>query len=167
MLKLILPVLLAALGTGSGIAAAVILAPEPETAHAEPMGPCGPEQEHAAAAGDTHSAAPPSENDFIKLGNQFVVPVVRDERVTSLVIVSLSLEITPESRDLVLSREPKLRDVVLQSMFDHANRGGFDGYFTGSDQLDTLRHGLYKDGVAVLGHALQGVLIVEIARQDA
>lgn len=167
MLKLVIPLTLAAIGTGSGIGAAIFLAPSVEEANLANAAPCGPGVVQHTAESGTREPETDSEYEFVRLDNQFVVPVVHDERVKSLVVVSLALEIAPESKDAVFTKEPKLRGVFLQSMFDHANLGGFDGNFTGSRQLDILRHDLYQDGRAVLGPALKSVLIVEIARQDA
>ncbi|WP_232824886.1 flagellar basal body-associated protein FliL [Primorskyibacter marinus] len=167
MIKLIIPLTLAAIGTGSGIGAAIFLAPPTEEANTANVSLCGPDAVQLSAERKAHEPDVGSEYEFVKLNNQFVVPVVHDERVKSLVVVSLTLEIAPESKDLVFAKEPKLRGAFLQSMFDHANLGGFDGNFTGSNQLNILRQDLYQDGRAVLGPALKSVLIVEIARQDA
>ncbi|SMC56810.1 hypothetical protein [Primorskyibacter flagellatus] len=167
MIKLIIPLTLAAIGTGSGIAAAIFLAPPAEETNTANVAPCGPDAVQHTAKRKEHERNTGTDYEFVKLNNQFVVPIVHGERVKSLVVVSLALEIAPESKDLVFAKEPKLRGVFLQSMFDHANLGGFDGNFTGSNQLNILRQDLYQDGRAVLGPALKSVLIVEIARQDA
>ena len=64
--------------------------------------------------------------EYVKLSNQFVVPVVKGKTVVSLVVLSLSLEVPEGQKDAVFRREPKLRDSFLQVLFDHANIGGFD-----------------------------------------
>jgi hypothetical protein len=106
-------------------------------------------------------------NEYVKLSNQFVVPIVRNERVTALVVLALSLEIPAGQTDTVLSREPKLRDSFLQILFDHANIGGFQGNFTDAQVLGRLRMALREVAQRDLGRDLaKDVLIVEIARQD-
>lgn len=87
-------------------------------------------------------------------------------RISGLVVMSLSLEVGPGGQDLVFAREPKLRDVFLQVLFDHANAGGFDGAFTDANRLDPLRAALREVAVNVLGGVVSDVLIVDIARQD-
>lgn len=105
-------------------------------------------------------------SEFVKLNNQFVVPVVSDSMVSSLVVMSLSIEVETGLRETVFQREPKLRDALLQVMFDHANIGGFDGAFTEAGNLDVLRVGLTDMARQVLPKGVFGVLIVDLARQD-
>ena len=90
------------------------------------------------------------------------------KRVEALVVASLSIEVTGGSTQAVYQREPKLRDVFLQVMFDHANIGGFEGAFTSGERMDILRSALFLDAArSVLGTNVKDVLITEIARQDA
>jgi flagellar FliL protein len=101
------------------------------------------------------------------LNNQFIVPIVEDGRVASLVILSLSLEVETGTMETVYQKEPKLRDVFLQVMFDHANSGGFRGSFTDSANLRLLRKALVEAARSVLGADLKDVLIADINRQDS
>ena len=105
-------------------------------------------------------------NEFVKMSNQFVVPIVNDESVQALVVMSLSLEVPAGQKDAVYAREPKLRDSLLQIMFDHANVGGFDGAFTEANNLAVLRRALLEASQKVMGKQVADVLIIEIARQD-
>ena len=104
--------------------------------------------------------------EYVKLNNQFVVPVVNDDRVDALVVMSLSLELEPGQRETVYAREPKLRDVFLQVLFDHANMGGFQGNFTSGSNLEILRKSLTEAAQNILGPIVKGVLIFDLARQD-
>lgn len=119
---------------------------------------------HAKAA-DDHGKGGAVE--YVKLNNQFVVPVVGTGRVTSLVVMSLTLEVTIGQRENIYQLEPKLRDAFLQIMFDHANAGGFDGVFTSGAKMENLRTALREAGQSVAGHDVNDVLIVDIVRQDA
>lgn len=105
--------------------------------------------------------------EYVKMNNQFVIPVLEDGRVNSMVIVSLSLEVTTGSSEQVYSREPKLRDAFLQVLFDHANAGGFRGAFTDGSNLILLRKALLEKARSVIGEDVQDVLISDIARQDS
>ena len=98
--------------------------------------------------------------------NQFVVPVIKDELVHSLVVLSLSLEIPPESLELVFSKEPKLRDMFLRVLFDHAHMGGFNGAFTESGRLSILRVALLEAAHDVVGTEVADILITDIVRQE-
>jgi hypothetical protein len=162
----ILPVLLALIGAGAGIGAGYMTRPPP----VEVVNPCGDPADPAAAepaARATVNLAAPAEVAFVKLNNQFIVPVVAGGRVTSLVILSLSLEVAPGSNEAVFAREPKLRDAFLQVLFDHANAGGFAGNFTAGTSLTTLRRALHEAAIQVLGPSVSGVLIEDIVRQDS
>ncbi|MBU2960700.1 flagellar basal body-associated FliL family protein [Citreicella sp. C3M06] len=168
MIKKLLPVLLALIGTGAGIGAGLFLAPKaPANAAA---GEHAPADEHAA--GEHNAEAAHDEHDetlsstYVKLNNQFVIPIVSSDRVKSLVVLSLSLEIQGPGQEAIYNQEPKLRDVFLRVLFDHANIGGFEGNFTESRRMDILRRSLHEAARNVLGSIVSDVLITEIARQD-
>mgnify|MGYP006087525375 CR=1 FL=1 len=110
--------------------------------------------------------APPLDREYVTLNNQFIVPVVKDNLVHSLVMLSLSLEVNAEQTQSVYEHEPKLRDVLLQTLFDHANIGGFDGTFTHTQKLDDLRQALLEVAQKSLGAEIFDILITDIARQD-
>ena len=126
-----------------------------------------PEKQSApdlAAEPDSPSS---STTDFVRLNNQFIIPILSGDRVAALVVLSLSLEITPGQSEYIYLREPKLRDAFLQVLFDHANTGGFSGAFTDTTNLVQLRRSLLGEARLVLGEVVQNVLITEIARQDS
>lgn len=158
MMKLLLPLVLVLFGTGAGVGAGLFLRPPP------------PPPEHDAGAEVEEAAHEPAENteerDYVKLNNQFVIPVVENGDVASLVVMSLSVEIVPGNRDDIFKREPKLRDSFLQVLFDHANVGGFRGAFTDNNTLDVLRASLRDVAIRDAGDHVTDVLILEIARQD-
>jgi len=167
-MKKLLPIVFLLIGSGAGVGAGIFLRPAPDQAR--------PDQVNAESKeGDLEKPAKEqadAENidralEYLKLSNQFVVPVVRDRVVTSLVVMSLSLEIPEGTKEAVFKKEPKVRDSFLQVMFDHANIGGFDGSFTDAQMLAELRHALREVAQRDLGEdAVQSVLITEIARQD-
>jgi len=188
MLKKILPIILLLVGSGAGVGAGIFLRPVPEvveegdTAHADGGGAghetgeeghkdgdshAGKDEDsHAKKADDDHDEEP-SEMEYVKLNNQFVVPVVKDQNVASLVVLSLSVEVPIGNKDSVYQREPKVRDSFLRVLFDHANIGGFDGAFTDAQMLNSLRTALREVAQRDLGSdVVHDVLILEIARQD-
>ena len=57
-----------------------------------------------------------AQREYVKLSNQFVVPVVKNERVSSLVVLSLSVEVKAGTSQDMFSHEPKLRDLFLQAL---------------------------------------------------
>ncbi len=175
MLSKLLPLVFLIAGTGVGVGAAIFLPggggrasdnaeeamTEPaEGAKSEGSSPEGKKPEKTE--GDEGSA----EFEFVQMTNPFVIPVVEQERVAALVVLSLSLETDYGMKEKVYSLEPKLRDIFLRIMFDHANMGGFSGAFTQTDTLDILREALRDEARGALGEGVKAVLIVDIARQD-
>jgi flagellar FliL protein len=132
------------------------------------LNPCGdtePATEGHATA-DSHGATTATAFDYVKLNNQFVIPVVENGQVTSLVILSLSLEVAPGGSEKVYALEPRLRDALLQVLFNHANTGGFRGAFTEASTMEALRKALLEAAVKTLGATVSNVLIADIVRQD-
>lgn len=169
MLGKIFPVVIALVGLGGGVGAGLFLRPAPtpeDHAAKEPA-----QAEHAeggeAATDAAHGEAADGAPDYVKLNNQFVVPVVEKGRVAAMVVLSLSLEVEAGNTEAVYQREPKLRDVFLQVLFDHANTGGFAGSFTDGSNLIVLRTSLKEAAALVMGPVVSDVLITDIARQDS
>ncbi|TNF20192.1 MAG: flagellar basal body-associated FliL family protein [Rhodobacteraceae bacterium] len=158
----ILPILLALIGIGAGVGAGLMLKPEAEPVALE--NPCGDLPAPEKAAKDETAA--PTDVEYLKLNNQFIVPVVNEARVSSMMVIALSVEIPLGRSEEVYSREPKLRDAFLQVFFDHANLGGFTGAFTSSRNLDVLRRALRETAQSHFGDLIRDVLITDIARQD-
>jgi hypothetical protein len=170
MLRLILPVLLLLLGVAGGVGAGILLAPAtPGTTGTgeEAVPDAEAEAEPAQPAPGESVASTSGQTEFVRLNNQFVVPIVQDGSVRSLVVMSLTLEVDVGQNSAVFDREPRLRDAFLQVMFAHANAGGFDGSFTQAAAMDPLREALGEAALRILGPLVRDVLIVDITRQDA
>jgi len=165
----ILPILIVLIGLGAGAGAGIFLRPAPmtnvEECKDDGHGSC--DAEVAADVGRGEETEPnPNNVYYVKLSKQFVVPVVKDSRVSSMVVMSLSIETTPAVGDVVFAREPKLRDALLAVMFLHANSGGFDGQFTSSEAMNDLRGSLLEAARDVIGDDIYSVLVTDILRQD-
>lgn len=172
MLGKLIPVILALVGLGGGVGAGLFLRPAPaaEDHAAESADPAKAGDHGMAADGEAadHEGEPEEgAPEYVKMNNQFVVPVVEDGRVAAMVVLSVSIEVEAGNTEAVYQREPKLRDVFLQVLFDHANTGGFSGSFTDGANLIVLRTSLKEAAVLVMGSAVRDVLITDIARQDS
>jgi flagellar protein FliL len=171
MMGKVVPVVLALVGLGGGVGAGLYLrAPAGATHAAESADHAdgAVEADDHASAGDEHGG---DETDglpeFVKMNNQFVVPVVNEGRVSAMVVLSLSLEVQAGNTEAIYTREPKLRDAFLQVLFDHANVGGFSGTFTDGSNLVVLRESLKEAANLVMGGLVTDILITDIARQDS
>ncbi|WP_368345198.1 flagellar basal body-associated protein FliL [Pelagovum sp. HNIBRBA483] len=162
MKKILLPLILLIAGIGAGGTAAKVLGSKQETDTSESAAQCEAESEVVKQAELPNESA----KAFARLSNQFVVPVVEDGHVKSMVVLSLSAEVEEAKRDAVYEYEPKLRDRFLQDLFNHANAGGFDGTFTDAATLKGLRDILLSTAQSVFGPAISDILIIDISRQD-
>lgn len=164
MLSKLIPVLFLIGGAGAGIGAGLMLG----TGGPDPEAPVYEEKSAAKETAPQADAQPLDRGDveYVKLTNQFVVPIVRNDSVASLIVLSLSLETHGPMTETVFAREPKLRDGFLRVMFDHAHMGGFSGAFTKAENMEILRAALRDVARAELGGDVLDVLIVDIARQD-
>lgn len=159
MIAKLLPLLLLLIGAGAGVGAGFFLRPAPSPEMAS-------EAKKQVEAKASTEPASPADREYVKMNNQFVVPVVKGDDVDALVVMSLSLEVPAGQKDAIYSQEPKLRDSFLQVLFDHANVGGFDGAFTNANNLSVLRNALREVAQKDMGEQITDVLIIEIARQD-
>jgi flagellar protein FliL len=168
MLGKIFPLLLALVGLGGGVGAGLFLRPSAESVdHAtEAAGDAHKTDEHPEESTDHEDEPDAGAPEYVKMNNQFVVPVVDEGRVAAMVVLSLSLEVEAGNTEAVYQREPKLRDAFLQVLFDHANVGGFSGSFTDGSNLVVLRTSLKEAASLVLGTMVSDILITDIARQD-
>jgi len=175
MMRILLPVILLLVGLGGGVAAGKMLAGGGGDAAAQEEGDAaygddeGAEEEDGTGDSDSYGDASDSSGafEYVRLNNQFIVPVIRHGSVRSLVVLSLTVEVRTGENAIVYEREPRLRDAFLRVMFSHANVGGFDGSFTTVEAMAPLRSGLQEAARQILGEIVNDVLIVDIVRQDA
>lgn len=166
MKAILIPVILLLLGTGAGAGAGLFLKPaKDDTEYAAIDCPTPEGGVTEMTVPDTAAASP--EREYAKLNNQFIIPVVEDETVAALVVMSLNLEVTVGTRPTIFAAEPKLRDRFLQVMFDHANNGGFSGNFTTGTKMRALRNELLRVAQEVSGSDVTDVLVIDLVRQDS
>lgn len=158
----LLPVILIVIGAAIGGGAGIFLKPPPEPVCEDP------EAMDCEAAKEVAEVPEPVEEEkyYVSMKNQFVVPVIQDELVKSLVVLSISLETSPDENEIIFSVEPKLRDVFLQVLFDHSHIGGFDGAFTETSRIAVLKTALLEAGQAVVGSVISDIVITDIVRQE-
>jgi len=152
-MKTLLPVILALVGLLAGAGAGWTLRPG---------------FDHSVDADDVpHYRPAPANTETLRLPGQFVVPLLDDGRVRSMVVMSLALELAENHGVSLQRQEARLRAILLQVMFDHANTGGFEGIFTSGEALLALRRTLRDAARAEVGPALHDVLITELLRQES
>lgn len=147
--KIIALLLVVIMGAG-GAAAGYFLRPPPELSDAPDAVPEQIEPVDAVAT----------------LRDGFIVPVLRDGRVWSHIILSLGVSSDQTAEDVIARREPLLRDGLNEALFLHGSLGGFDGDFTNSASMARLRLRLDAVLQARLDDPTAKVLIVSLARQS-
>ena len=185
MKGLLIPLVMALLGAGIGGGAAFALKPAGDA----PEDPA--KDDHGEKADDGHGGAKDDGHggkaddghggkdghggedgyggggsDYVRIDNQFVVPVIEEGRTRALVVMALALDVAPGMEEAVLDEEPRLRDALLRVLFDHANTGGFAGAFTRGDQIEPLRAALLERARGIVGPEVEDVLILDVARQE-
>ncbi len=173
-MKLVAPLAIALLGLGAGVGAGLALRPDPHASDAAECDPHGAEPCETAEADDPFRPKPDKAHAkedlvYVPLKKPFVVPVFSEDKVTAMVVLSLSVAAVkgPEVEKKIEEIEPRLRDGLLNAMFRHANADGFEGSFTSGRKMEDLKAALRAAVQEVMGpEAASGVLITEIARQD-
>jgi flagellar basal body-associated protein FliL len=115
-----------------------------------------------ASAEQPQSEAPA----FIDMERKFVVPLVRGNRVRSLVVADLRLEVRASGESRALALRPKVRDALLDTLYAMAVAGAFDGDLYSNNVQDEMRARLLQAARQVLQDDASAILIAELLRQD-
>lgn len=108
MKKLILPLILLLIGVGGGVGAGLMLMPpaDDEMMTANPCGDGYEAPETFAATILSEDPVPLDQREYARMNNQFVVPVVVNKRVASLIVMSLSIEVEIGGQNLFFRTSP-------------------------------------------------------------
>ncbi len=158
MLKKVMPILALLLGLVGGAASAVLLAPSDTEL------PVAGEHIAANDLGSDHTDQ--GDLEIVKLPSQFVVPVIIDNRVRAMVILTVALEVAAGDGDTVRALEPKLRDEFLAELFNLAAMDGFRDELLTRQTLELVKRALTERSREVIGTKTVNVLITDMARQD-
>lgn len=109
---------------------------------------------------------PPVVISFVDLGPRFVVPMIRESRVRSMVVLDLRLEVRSDTEEQAIRQQPRLRDSLINALFVLAGEGAFDADLYDPVVQADIRAALNDAARGVLGDGLNGVLITELVRQD-
>ncbi|MCI5047312.1 MAG: hypothetical protein MRY59_07405 [Aquisalinus sp.] len=171
MIKKIIPVVLMLVFVTGGIFAADMLKPSPvASAHADGKHEKGDDKDDHDKdghdeEGGKYDAKPTSGNYYFDFSRQFVVPVMENGRVKSLVILDLNLEMDQSEADGMFSMEPKFRDALMRELLALSNDGYFSGQLTDPERYDDIQKALLRAARTVKDEIIS-VLILDIARQE-
>ncbi len=117
---------------------------------------------HGSAKNDNGSNAP----TYIKFKRQFVVPVMEDGNINSLVLLNLNLELGPDAPANTYTLEPKLRDSIMRELLALSHSGVFSHDLTSADTYEKLQAALLLASQSIITDGVENVLILDLARQD-
>ena len=113
-----------------------------------------------AAAGEGGSVV------YFKFSREFIVPIIRQGRVDSLVILNLSLEADSSIDQKLFEMEPKLRDNIMTTLITLSNDGTTFESMTDVENYETIRSMVLMNLQTVVSTGIENVLIMDLAKQD-
>lgn len=177
MKALLVPLIALLIGLGAGIGGGVALSgAAPEDAGHSAAAP----EDHAQASHDTHdthdtqhasasdhgSGHGAEADSFYTIPGQFIVPVMRGEHVSALVLVSIGLDTQEDSRSEIIHMAPRLRAAFLAALFDLSSLGGLDGDMTAPEWRDGVIRALEGAAHDLVGDGVTGVELLEVSKQE-
>ncbi|MGB3627517.1 MAG: hypothetical protein WA989_16935, partial [Henriciella sp.] len=120
-------------------------------------------------AKDGHGKDSSGENGDVTYHNftrEFVVPIIRNEQVVSLVILNLNLEVDNSISGKLFSMEPKLRDNIMTTLIGISNDGKTFNSMTEIENYEYIRATVLKNLQDKVATEIRNVLIMDMARQD-
>ncbi len=103
---------------------------------------------------------------YYKFTREFVVPIIRDGRVSSLVILNLNLEADASIERELFDMEPKLRDNIMTTLITLSNDGTTFESMTSVKNYESIRSLVLQNLGSVVKDGITNVLIVDLAKQD-
>lgn len=112
------------------------------------------------------SSAVPGEVTYYKFSREFVVPMIEDDKVKSLVILNLNLEIDPDAWQKLADKEPVLRDNIMTTLIKLSSGGRTLYSITEVESYETVRTMILANLRSEVSEGIHNVLILDMARQD-
>ncbi len=179
-MKQIVPSIVALLAISAGGGTAYFLksgssSPKPasaahDTGGGEGEGHAKPKKEKKEKKGhgssDKNSDGDAVDVTYYKFSREFVVPMIEDDRVQSLVILNLNLEVDTAISQELFSKEPVLRDNIMTTLVKLSSGGRTLNSITDVDNYETLRAMILTNLQNEIPEGIRNVLILDMARQD-
>lgn len=130
------------------------------------------EKETAKAKDDKHAksgskgSGAPGGVAYYKFSREFVVPLLENGRVSSLVILNINLEIDESVSAKMFSMEPVVRDNIMTTLVSLANDGKTFQTLSDIESYESMRALVLMNLKKVVPSGVRNVLILDMARQD-
>jgi flagellar basal body-associated protein FliL len=103
---------------------------------------------------------------YYKFTREFVVPIIRENHVESLIILNLNLEADAEISQKLFEMEPKLRDNIMTTLITISNDGHTFESITDVESYESVRSMILANLKSVVSTGIHNVLIMDMAKQD-
>lgn len=103
---------------------------------------------------------------FFNFSREFVVPLLSDGQVDSLVIINISLEVSSGISSKMFSMEPKVRDNIMTTLVALSSDDETFRQLTTVRNYENIRSLVLANLREEISRDIQSVLIMDIARQD-
>jgi hypothetical protein len=127
-------------------------------------GPAEKKDSHAAKG--NHGSLAPGTVDYFKFTREFVIPVMRESRVESLVILNINLEVDSNVTSKLFAMEPKIRDNIMTTLIELSNDGATLEAIASLENYESIRATVLMNLQKVVPEGIKNVLIVDMAKQQ-
>ncbi|MEM9147092.1 MAG: flagellar basal body-associated FliL family protein [Pseudomonadota bacterium] len=174
-MKLIIALVLVVIGVAGGGALGMMLKPDakPEMAAEGGGDAMGDETKTMAKADmapkkEMEPDEDPTEDPaaYVTIARQMIVPVVSGGETQALMLFEIALDVPEEHREVVLEREPRLRDAFLRELFELSYTGAFLETYTSDRVMEDLRQKLLAAARVHVGDRVTDILILDALRQE-
>ena len=105
--------------------------------------------------------------DYLKFKRQFVIPVMNDKKIDSLLIMNFNLELNEDAPSDSFQLEPKFRDAFMRDLLELSNQGLFSDDLTSPKTFEIIRETLLGSSRRIMEEGVENVLILDIVRRDS
>ena len=129
-------------------------------------GGAGHAEKKADDHGGGHGSEASADIQYFTFSREFVVPIMANQRVDSLVILNINLEAQSSVMEKLFSVKPKLRDNIMTTLVSLSNDGQTLVEPTSVDSYETIRSVILMNLNSVVATGIENVLIMDLAKQD-
>ncbi len=124
--------------------------------------------EHGGGDGSDagHDGEAGAERDYVKMGRQIIIPIVKGGKTEALMLFDLALDVPLSMTERVHAAKPRLRDAFLRELFAMSYTGAFSSTYTDERIIEELRAKLRAAARRLLGDGVAEVLLLDVMRQE-
>ena len=164
MLSKILPILITLIAVGGAGFAALQIKGAPQRPDKEEHH----DDDHGEGGGvhkvDGHEEK--DTNGYFDFQRNFIIPIIGENRVDALVLLTVSVELDAAKIDEVRTREPRIRDAFMKTLLTLSHEGVLSQDITDPDVYTIIQERLLKTAKDVVDEDVESILLVDFARQD-